>query len=260
MIHRYDWKPDLPDHRDLKFGAVHSLGLVNLPQAVDLRQAMPPVVDQGQTSSCTSNALAAAMGFLELSAIQTKTASVELFDAAVFTPYSRLFIYWNERDIEGDTGQDGGAQIRDGVKSLAAFGGCRETTWAFDPKLLFQKPTDAAFTEATAHKVTSYSRLESVQDMKQCLAAGFPFVFGATIYDSFESPLVSSSGVVPMPSKVEECLGGHAITCAGYDDARQVFIVRNSWGTLWGDKGYCYFPYAYLANQDLCSDMWTLRK
>lgn len=258
-MHRYDWKPDLPDHRDLKFGAVHNPGFVNLPQKVDLRPSMPPVVDQGQTSSCTSNALAAAMGFLELNAITKKIASVEEFDPSTFTPYSRLFIYWNERALEGDTDQDGGAQIRDGVKSLATYGGCKETTWAFDPNLLLQKPVDAAFTEAISHKITSYSRLENTQDMKQCLAAGFPFVFGATIYDSFEGSDVAATGIVPMPDQDEECLGGHAITCVGYDDARQVFIVRNSWGTSWGDHGYCYFPYAYLGNMDLCSDFWTLR-
>lgn len=259
MVHRYDWKPDLPDHRDLKFSDHNLLGAVHLPAMVDLRSQMPPVVDQGQTSSCTSNALAAAMGFLELRSINNKIASAEVFDPSQFTPYSRLFIYWNERLIEGNTDQDGGAMIRDGVKSLAGYGGCKETTWAFEPSMLLKKPSDDAYDEAHNHRLTSYSRLETLQDMKQCLAMGFPFVFGATIYDSFESPFVATSGNVPMPSKREECLGGHAICCVGYDDARQVFIVRNSWGTSWGDKGYCYFPYAYMANLDLCSDFWTLR-
>lgn len=259
MMHRYDWKPDLPDHRDIKFSDHNLLGAIHLPIAVDLRLQMPPIVDQGQTSSCTSNALAAAMGFLEMNAITKKIASEEIFDPNTFTPYSRLFIYWNERAMEGDTDQDGGAQIRDGVKSLNSYGGCKETTWAFDPSMLLEKPSDAAFTEAIGHKISSYSRIETMQDMKQCLASGFPFVFGATIYDSFESPAVAASGHVPMPSRNEECLGGHAITCVGYDDSRKVFIVRNSWGTSWGDKGYCYFPYAYLTNQDLCSDFWTLR-
>ncbi len=95
--------------------------------------------------------------------------------------------------------------------------------------------------------------------MKGCLASGYPFVFGFTVYESFESEDVAKTGVVPMPAHTEKVLGGHAVTAVGYDDAQQRFIVRNSWGTDWGMKGYFTMPYAYLTDSNLADDFWTVR-
>jgi len=95
--------------------------------------------------------------------------------------------------------------------------------------------------------------------MRSCLAEGFPFVFGFSVYESFESDRVKSTGVVPMPKKGEKYLGGHAVMAVGYDQVRERFIVRNSWGARWGVDGYCYMPYAYLDNDDLATNFWTLR-
>jgi C1A family cysteine protease len=95
--------------------------------------------------------------------------------------------------------------------------------------------------------------------MKGCLAEGFPFVFGFTVYDSFESQDVAKTGVVPMPSPDESVLGGHAVVAVGYDDADERFRVRNSWGTGWGQEGYFTMPYASLTNRGLAADFWTLR-
>ena len=95
--------------------------------------------------------------------------------------------------------------------------------------------------------------------MKGCLAFGYPFVFGFTVYESFESSAVTKTGKVPMPRTGEAALGGHAVTAVGYNDADQRFIVRNSWGRRWGKKGYCFMPYAYLTDPDLAADFWTIR-
>lgn len=95
--------------------------------------------------------------------------------------------------------------------------------------------------------------------MKQTLATGYPFVFGFSVYESFESHTVAKTGIVPMPNKTEHLLGGHAVMAVGYDDNKQTFIVRNSWGTTWGNQGYCYMPYDYLSNPTLASDFWTVR-
>jgi C1A family cysteine protease len=95
--------------------------------------------------------------------------------------------------------------------------------------------------------------------MKACLASGYPFIFGFTVYDSFESDAVAKTGIVPMPSKTELVLGGHAVMAVGYDDSKKWFIVRNSWGEDWGDKGYFYIPYDYLTNKNLASDFWTIK-
>jgi len=95
--------------------------------------------------------------------------------------------------------------------------------------------------------------------MKGCLASSYPFIFGFTVYDSFESQPVAQTGVVPMPGSTERVLGGHCVVAVGYDDSQQRFIVRNSWGTSWGIQGYCTMPYAYLTDSNLASDFWTIR-
>ena len=95
--------------------------------------------------------------------------------------------------------------------------------------------------------------------MKGCLAAGYPFVFGFTVYDAFESGVVAKTGVLNMPTSAEQVVGGHAVLCVGYDDAAQRFIVRNSWGAKWGQKGYFTMPYAYMITRGLASDFWTIR-
>lgn len=82
---------------------------------------------------------------------------------------------------------------------------------------------------------------------------------GFTVYESFESQDVASTGVVPMPGTDEQALGGHAVVGVGYDDSQQRFIVRNSWGDAWGMKGYFTIPHDYLANRDLSDDFWAIR-
>ncbi len=99
----------------------------------------------------------------------------------------------------------------------------------------------------------------TLNELKGCLADGYPFVFGISVYDSFESDEVAKTGIVPIPSPTEQMLGGHCIVAVGYDDATQRFTIRNSWGTEWGDYGHCYLPYEYLTNGNLASDFWTLR-
>jgi len=264
--HRYSWLPDLPDFRDFKY-AFHSLkfspnmGLnLNLPTQVDLRPFCSPVFDQGQYGSCTSQSLAGHLEFLELKEIREKTTAPEEFDPNTFVPFSRLFIYWNERDLEGTTSQDSGAQIRDGIKSLAQYGDCKEGNWSYLPQNVFTKPSDVAFQEAASHKISTYMRLDSLYDVKHCLSSGYPVSFGFTVFESFESPEVANTGIVPVPQSNEECEGGHAVLAVGYDDAKQCLIVRNSWGPTWGDKGYFYLPYEFVTNQDLSDDYWSIRK
>lgn len=107
--------------------------------------------------------------------------------------------------------------------------------------------------------MTYQSLDQNLADMKGCLAEGYPFVFGFTVYPSFESPDVASSGMMPMPGGDEKAIGGHAVLAVGYDDTKNMFIVRNSWGTDWGLGGYFYMPYAYLLDDNLADDLWTIR-
>ncbi len=257
---RYGWAPDLPDARDHLFSAPQ-IALAALPPSADLRGTCPPVYDQGQIGSCTANAIAAAFEF------DLKKQSL-----ADFMP-SRLFIYYNERAMEGHAGSDSGAQIRDGIKSIATLGVCSEDEWPYDDTPATsdggpfppgardgEKPTDQCYKDALSNQATTYSRvIRDLDQMRGCLAAGYPFVFGFTVYESFESQAVARSGVMPMPAPGEQVVGGHAVLAVGYDDSAQVFIVRNSWGTGWGQAGYFTMPYAYLTTRGLSSDFWTLR-
>ena len=95
--------------------------------------------------------------------------------------------------------------------------------------------------------------------MQGCLASGYPFVFGFTVYASFESAAVAKTGKMPMPKSGEQVVGGHAVLAVGYNNDQRVFIIRNSWGDGWGDKGYFYMPYAYLLDDNLADDLWTIR-
>ena len=246
-IARYGWIPDLPDHRDFLFGARRPLA-TGLPSSVDLRPLCPPVEDQGQLGSCTANALAGALEFLEDK------------DKVPFSDLSRLFIYYNERVIEHTVKTDSGAMLRDGIKALAAQGVCTEKKWPYVISRFAVKPSAACFTDGKAHRITSYERLETLQDMRACLADGYPFVFGFTVYASFESAPVARTGMVPMPQPAEQTLGGHAVVAVGYHDDQERFIIRNSWGPGWGVKGYCFMPYDYLTNRSLSDDFWTIRR
>ena len=257
---RYGWTPDLPDARDHLFAAPRPT-LEALPPSADLRGQCPPVYDQEQIGSCTANAIGGAFEF--------ETMKQGLAD---FMP-SRLFIYYNERAMEGNTGIDSGAQIRDGVKSVATLGVCPETEWPYDGRASDQvtgafppgdpaaeKPTDACYKDALNNRATTYSRVNrDLDQMKACLAAGYPFVFGFTVYESFESAEVARTGVASMPASDEKVVGGHAVLAVGYDDAAQTFLVRNSWGTGWGQAGYFTMPYAYFTTRGLSSDFWTIR-
>jgi C1A family cysteine protease len=244
---KYGWVPDLPDHRDLLYAAPPA-ALLALPSKVDLTSKCPPVYDQGQLGSCTGNAIGGAIQFEQMKQ-----------SVPNFTP-SRLFIYYNERVMEGTVNSDSGAQIRDGIKSVAKQGACPETMWPYLIPKFATKPTQNCFVQAAKHKVSLYQRLNPIpSQLKGCLASGYPFVFGFTVYESFESPAVAKSGKVPMPGPTEAVAGGHAVMAVGYDESKQCFIVRNSWGPAWGMKGYFTMPYAYLTNPNLADDFWTIR-
>ena len=150
--------------------------------------------------------------------------------------------------------------LRDGIKTLAKQGVCTEFKWPYTISQFTKKPTANCYKEASDHQITSYQRLTTIDEMRSCLADGYPFVFGFTVYDSFESATVARTGTVNMPKSGEKVLGGHAVMGMGYNDKQKRFIIRNSWGTGWGKQGYFTMPYAYLDNRNLSDDFWTVRR
>jgi C1A family cysteine protease len=244
----YGWIPDLPDQRDLLFAAPPA-PVAPLPPSTDLRPGCPPVYDQGQLGSCTANAIAGALQFDEM-----KQAEADA------TLLSRLFIYYNEREIEGTVGTDSGAMIRDGIKSVNKLGACPEREWPYVISKFADRPPAACYTDAANHRALQYQRLtRDLGQMKVCLATGYPFVFGFSVYESFETKPVADTGVAQLPAAGERVVGGHAVLAVGYDDSASRFLVRNSWGTSWGVAGYFTMPYEYLGSRKLSSDFWTVR-
>jgi C1A family cysteine protease len=244
---RYGWIPDLPDARDRMYSAPRKPG--PLPDSVDLRAACPNVYDQGQLGSCTANAIGAAIEF-----DQRKQKLPQ-----PFTP-SRLFIYYNERALEGSVAADSGAMLRDGIKTVASQGACPETMWPYIEARFADRPPAECYEIGKAHPAVQYSRVaQDVAQMRACLAAGYPFVFGFTVYESFEGEEVANTGEVRVPDTSQMALGGHAVLAVGYHHPSNRFLVRNSWGAQWGIGGYFTMPYVYLANSDLAADFWTIR-
>jgi C1A family cysteine protease len=249
MSHFYGWKPDLPDHRDHAFEPEFRLD--RLPPSVNLQAHCPPVLDQGELGSCTANAIANADLFTQIKEAAPNAALP-----------SRLMVYYDERALEGTVSQDSGAQIRDGIKTLAQQGACPETEWPYIVAKFRQKPSAKCYADGAAHEALQYQRLDNTNlaTLQACLAAGFPFVFGFTVYSSFESAKVAASGVVNLPTKHESVLGGHAVLCIGYDVSIGRFRVMNSWGPDWGQAGYFTIPFTYLTNTNLADDFWTIRQ
>jgi C1A family cysteine protease len=243
----YGWQPDIPDHRDYLYGILRKIP-ATLPAKIDLRKTCSPVEDQKDLGCCTANALAGALEYLMLK------------DKIPYIDMSRIFIYYNERVIENSVKTDSGAMIRDGIKSLAKQGACSEKNWPYITSKFAVKPTKACYTEGLKYQILAYARINTLDELRACLADGFPVVFGFSVYEGFESQQVAKTGILNMPVAHEKMVGGHAVLAVGYDDAAKRIIVRNSWGTDWGQKGYFTMPYDYVANRNLADDFWTIRR
>jgi C1A family cysteine protease len=255
-VRGYGWRRQLPDARDRLYAARPTAAP---PAEYDLRPAMPPVYDQGQLGSCTGNAIAAAMEY--------ERDRQGLGD---FVP-ARLFIYYNERALEGTASSDSGAVIRDGIKVVNSEGVCPETLWPYDTAMFAVRPPRRCYVAALTDRLVQYEAVQTLGDLKDAISSNLAVVFGFTVYESFESQEVAQTGVMPMadPNK-ERVVGGHAVVAVGYSDPKGQVIVRNSWGPSWGDAGYFYMPYQYMTgtttNSDsapingayLASDFWAL--
>jgi C1A family cysteine protease len=218
------------------------------PDVMDWRPGCSAIQNQDQLGCCTGFAIVAAVEFDENKQRET------------FIKLSELFVYFNERNYEGDVDQDGGAQIRDGIKLIAKYGICQESLWPYNEAKFKDVPTMEAFNDGLQHRALAYKRVAVDQaSFEHALAAGFPIVMGITVYASFESDEVAANGMVPMPNvDTEECMGGHAVLAVGYDRIRKLVIVRNSWGADWGDAGYFYLPYEFVFDNGLVDDAWTV--
>jgi C1A family cysteine protease len=246
---KFGWKRDLHDPRDFKYKVSAPEAPRELPPFVDLRPLCPPVYDQGDLGSCTGNALASAFQFEQMK--QNKPNWIP----------SRLFIYYNERVIEKTVNEDAGAQIRNGIKSLVDSGVCPEDMWQYIPSKFTTKPCHKCYRIAKDNQVLQYFRISAhtLQGVKEAHADGYPVTFGFTVYESMMSDEVVRTGFVPIPGTDDKPVGGHAVKSVGYDDSKECFIIKNSWGTNWGLSGYFYLPYWYITTLNAAADFWVIK-
>lgn len=264
------WHRDLPDMRDhtLETEAVAKVlaksaplkkAAKSLPASIDLRKYCSPIEDQGQLGSCTANA---------------GVGMVEYFERRAFGKHidaSRLFLYKVTRQLLGFTGDDG-AYLRDTMKALVLFGVPPEKYWPYDITRFNDDPSGFCFSYAQNYQAIKYYRLDPpntptatvLKTVKTSLAGNLPAMFGFAVYSSIP-PSGDGKGEIPYPSNGDALEGGHAVLAVGYDDQKKIgstkgaLLIRNSWGSGWGDHGYGWLPYAYIEN-GLADDFWSLVK
>lgn len=258
---KFGWVRDPYDARDHRY-------IPSPVQLEKLRGILPPKVDlrenaknlsvyfQGTLGSCTANASCFAYHYMEM----------KLGNQCIFSP-SRLFLYYNTRALKGDVATDSGASIRMTMKSVSNTGVCTESLWPYDTSKFAVKPTDKCYTQSTLCKVTEYVSVPQIlADIKNVLVEGYPIVFGFDVYEGFDIK-AGLTGKMPIPNPAtEKLVGGHAVCLVGYDDEFQfspelkgAFIVRNSWGSLWGDAGHFYMPYCVATNSQLADNFWFIK-
>jgi C1A family cysteine protease len=179
-----------------------------------------------------------------------------------YTTLSPLFLYYQARVLEDTVNIDSGAEMRDGMRVLVNLGICSEVHHPYDITKFTEKPSLDDYVNAAGYKITSYSRVLGLAGIKSCLATGRGLALGFYVYESFESSDVATTGKMPMPRPGEVMLGGHAVFCCGYKDdpawaGGGYLIIKNSWGSTWGDMGYFYMPYEYASNYSNVPDAWT---
>lgn len=267
------WLPDFPDFRDYTpehedvaplLAATKVSKEESLPSSTDLRAWCSPIEDQGRLGSCTANAAVGLLEYFE------RRACGRHADA------SRLFVYKATRNLLHWTG-DTGAFLRSAMGALVLFGAPPEEYWPYDVARFDDEPPAFAYAFGQNFQAVKYVRLDPpgiapeqlVHEIKKFLASGFPSMFGFTVYSSIEQ--ADTTGTIPLPGEHEKVEGGHAIDAVGYDDAititnsdagissRGAFLIRNSWGTSWGDAGYGWLPYDYVT-KGIADDWWTLIK
>jgi C1A family cysteine protease len=278
------WIPDLPDYRDYSIDHEEIKPLltemllnepekVNLPTSHDLRHWCSPIENQFSLGSCTAQAGAGLIEYYQRKAFGNH------IDA------SRLFLYKTTRNLLGWTG-DTGAYLRTTMGAMALFGVPPEKYWPYSDRKqpgpngepsFDEEPPAFCYAFAQNYQGIKYFRLDPpgtalatiLQRFKTYLAAGLPFMFGFTVFNSISQ--AQSTGKIPFPCPGENVMGGHAVVAVGYDDTIKInssicgketmgaLLIRNSWGTNWGENGYGWLPYDYVL-RGMAQDSWVLFK
>lgn len=254
MQRQYGWKPDLPNPQDFKYK------LANVSPSLETtsnrtKYIMPLKRDQLNEGSCTGQ-----MGAF-LTDFNILNGKIESKPKVSPVPVSPQFIYYNARVIEGTTAEDSGAQIRDAIKGINKCGACSEKSLPYNTSKYAKKPTATQYKKGLAYIASAYETIDNtrIENLIDCLQRGIPFGFGFSVFESFESEEVATTGIVPMPDlSAEKLLGGHAVVGIDWDKELDGIWCRNSWGPDWGDQSYFFLPKSYITNPQLADDFWVI--
>ena len=218
------------------------LPVIPVPVSFDFTKAMSPVRDQKSEGTCV--AFASVVGVKEF---QDKKEYHKLIRL------SPRFLYSLCKKFDGIPFEDG-TYPRIAMKVLLNYGVCHESFWPYLPNKK-SLPHKGADQDAKKFRINAYARLKSQLEMKRSLLINGPFLAGIEVFKSWFTKRVEKSGLIPIPKRNEELIGGHAICIVGYDNKLGIYKFKNSWGVKWADQGYGYLPYEYM--EKYCSDAWS---
>lgn len=236
-----------------KYPTKHKTGLTQEKTVYDLSTRAPMVRDQGATGECTGFGWSA-VAYSYLSQ-DVRNELISKYGSDLLSPQ---FVYYHERLLEGTLGQDSGAYVVDGGNVLRDVGICPESLYPFNPVTMNDKPSQKAEDAAKQFRIKDVYRGTGIDDIKAALNNGNPVNIGVAVYESFESYDVANfGGIIPIPDKQKEkLLGYHDMTIFKSDDFHQQVKLINSWGSDWGDHGWCYLSYDYINDPELCTDIY----
>ena len=265
-IYSMGWQRDIPDIRDyhpehekiitlLKNSKAIKNAKVTLNNSVDLSDYCSPIENQGDIGSCTAHAGVGLIEYYENRAFRH------------FINASRIFLYKTTRNLLGWNG-DTGAWLRTTMQAMILFGVPPERYLPYVESKYDEEPSSFCYSFASNYQTLSYYRLDShnisgsrlLNRIKKFLHAGYPSMFGFTIYN-----FGNDKGELKFPGPDDPVQGGHAVIAIGYDDNRKIdkdkgaLKIRNSWGKDWGEAGYGWLPYKYI-EAGLAVDFWCLFK
>jgi C1A family cysteine protease len=235
---KYNVKPDRVDWRD----KYYNFARTPLRDSVDLRPWESDVKQQAQLGSCSSQAVCSAYELL-----------IKRDYPGQFKDLSRLFVYYNAREIERSITEDAGVYVRDAIKAVNRYGVCSDYLWPYEIKNFTKRPSDISYADGRTRMITHYYRLTNVWDILDALNSNYPVVAGLTVYAGFNG-IGNNNPVLPIPTDSEEELGAHAVLFVGYNFTNRLILARNSFGPEWGDHGHFWIPFEYL-QRDL-TDAW----